>query len=86
MAENRVDRAIEPVRFDHLMNEPDPGGLGGADPIAREHQPARLADADRGDHVWPDHRRDQAEADLGRAEHGLGAGDREALLRFLRTL
>ena len=75
------DRAIELVG-DHLVHQPDPRRLGRADALAREHQPPGMARPDRGEHVRPDHRGNQAEAHLGRAEgrlrarhHDVAAGD-----------
>ena len=78
----RSTAAIELLGRHHLVHQPDPRRLCRADPLAREHQPPGMAQPDRGEHVRPDHRRDQAKPDLGRAEgrlrarhHDVAAGD-----------
>ena len=69
LAHDALDRGIEPIVRDHLVDQTEARRLGRADSLAREHQSPRLARPHRREHVGSDHRGDQPETHLGRAEH-----------------
>ena len=69
------DAVVELVARHHLADQADGQGALGADPLGALEVAQGMARPDGAQHVGADHRRDDAELDLGGGEHRLGRGD-----------
>ncbi|CAN91945.1 hypothetical protein predicted by Glimmer/Critica [Sorangium cellulosum So ce56] len=76
-----VDRGVERVRLDHLVEESALRGLVGVEALPEEHHLQQLAPAHVPLEHRHDHHREQADVDLRRPELGAAGADREVRRR-----